>query len=164
VRHRRDEGVTSPGIIGDVAPAGTAIAERFAQRRNMNPKGGLFDDRVGPNPRDQLFFRDCIAGALDEGDQNVERAAPEAQGLPVLEHPALRGDEPERSEGEDFFIHRGFAPRGFRNWYRPWRTFATPPVGIATRGVPLTSPHLAVASVHRRPSAANREAHAANIA
>ena len=68
-------------MVGDVALAGTAIAERFAQRRNMDPEGGLFDDRVAPCPGDQLFFRDRLAGALDERNQNVERSAPEAQGF-----------------------------------------------------------------------------------
>src|ERR1700758_5029629 len=83
-RHWCDKGVTSPGLVGDVALAGTAITERFAQRRNMDPEGGLFDDRVRSSPRDQLFFRDRLAGALDERNQNVEGSAPEAQGFPVL--------------------------------------------------------------------------------
>jgi hypothetical protein len=76
-------------MVGDVALAGAAIAERFAQSRNMDPKGGLFDDRIGPCPGDQLFFRDCLASALDERNQNVECSAPEAQRLPVLEKYAL---------------------------------------------------------------------------
>jgi hypothetical protein len=42
----------------------TTIAERLAQHRDMDPEGGLFEDRVGPRPRDQLFFRNRVAGAL----------------------------------------------------------------------------------------------------
>jgi len=55
--------------------------------------------------------------------------APEARPFPVLEERAPRGDQPVRSEGEGcYFIHRAIAPNGSRNWYRPWRTFASPPV------------------------------------
>ena len=126
-RHRCDKGVTSAREVGDVALAGAAIAERFAQRRNMDPEGGLFDDRVRPSPGDQLLFRDRLAGALDERNQNIERTAPEAQRFPVLEEHALSRDQPERSEGEDFFIHRAIVLRASRNSYRPWRIFASPP-------------------------------------
>ena len=71
-------------------------------RHNMDPEGGLFDDRVGPRPGDQLFFRDRLAGALDQRDENIEGAAAEPQGFLVLEKRALGGDQPEGSEGEDF--------------------------------------------------------------
>ena len=93
-------------MVGDVARAVTAMAERFAQRRNMDPESGLFDDRVGPSPGNQLFFGDRLAGALDQRNQNIERTASETQRFPVLEERALSRDQPERSEGEDFFIHR----------------------------------------------------------
>jgi len=98
-------------VVGDVAPAGPAIAERFAQRRNMDPEGGLFDDRVGPSPRDQLFFGDRLAGALEERSQNIERTAADAHRFPLLGQHAPGGDQPERSEGEDLFIHRGIRPQ-----------------------------------------------------
>jgi hypothetical protein len=84
-----------------------AIAERFAQRHNMDPEGGLFDDRAGPRPRDQLFFGDRLAGAFDERNQNIERAATDPQGLAILEKDAPSGGQPKRPEGEDVFIHRG---------------------------------------------------------
>ena len=113
-RHRRDKSVASAREVGDVALAGTAIPERFAQRRNMDSQGGLFDDRVGPSPGDQFLFRDRLAGALEERSQNIERAAAEAHRFPVLGQHALRGDQPERSEGEDFSIH----PE-----HRPWRRY-----------------------------------------
>jgi hypothetical protein len=73
----------------------------------MDPESGLLDDRVRPSPRNQLLFRDRLARALDQRNQNIERAAAEAQRLPVLRKHPLRRDQTERSEGEDFFIHRG---------------------------------------------------------
>jgi len=113
----------SAGEVGDVALAGTAIAERFAQRRNMDPEGGLFDDRARPRPGDRLLFRDRLAGALGERRQNVKRASAEAHRFPVLRQHALRGDQPERSEGEDLFIHRAIASAPYmgcttvRGWF-----------------------------------------------
>ena len=76
----------------------------------MGPERGLIDEGVGPRPRDQLLFRDRLAGALGQRNQDLERAAAEAQRFPVLGEHALSGDQPERSEGEDFFIHRGGVP------------------------------------------------------
>src|SRR5207237_5150918 len=72
----------------------------------MDPECGLFDDRFRPGPGNELLFRDRLAGTLDERDQNIERAAAEAQRFSVLEEDALSGDQTERSEGEGFFIHR----------------------------------------------------------
>jgi hypothetical protein len=113
-------------MVSDVTSAGTAIAKRFAQRRNVHPEGGLFNDSVGPSPRDQLLFRDCIAGALGQRSQNIERATAEAHRFPVYGQHPLGGDQPERSEGEDFFIHRGIVLRGFFDSYRLRTTFASP--------------------------------------
>jgi hypothetical protein len=73
----------------------------------MNPQGAVVDDRIGPDVGDQLFLGDRFAGVLDQFGQNVERTTAEAQRLPIVEQRSLRRDQPERSEGEDFFIHRG---------------------------------------------------------
>jgi hypothetical protein len=112
---------------------------RSAATWTLDPEGGLFDDRTGPRTGDQLFFCDRLAGALDERNQNVERSAADARRVPVLEKRALRRDQPERSEGEDLFIHRGSVLSGVHNWQRSWRIFASSPVAArrpaATRDV-----------------------------
>jgi len=82
--HRCDEGVTSARVVNNVALAGTTIGECFAQLRNVDPEGSLFDDRVGPSPCDELLLRDCLAGALNQRTHDVKRSATEAQGFPVL--------------------------------------------------------------------------------
>jgi hypothetical protein len=76
------------------------------------------NDRARPSPRHQPFFRDRLAGALGQRSQNIKRAAPEAQEFPVLGQHALRGDQPERPEGEDFFIHRAIVSRALRLFLR----------------------------------------------
>ena len=75
------------------------MAKRFPQCRNVDPESGLFDDGVGPTPRDQLFFRDCLAGALGQRCQNIKRATTDAHRFPVLGQRALSGAQPKRSEG-----------------------------------------------------------------
>ena len=76
----------------------------------MDPQGAVIDDRIGPGVGDQLILGDCLAGVLDQCDQNVERTTTEAQRLPVVEQYSLRRDQPERSEGEGLFIHRENRP------------------------------------------------------
>jgi hypothetical protein len=71
-------------MVDYVALAGTAIAKCFAQRRDMDPEGGLFDDRAWPSPCNQLLFGDRLAGPFDQRNQDLKRAAPEAQWFPVL--------------------------------------------------------------------------------
>jgi hypothetical protein len=93
--YRCDKGVTSAGVVRDIAPAGAVIAERLAQRRNMDPQGTVIDDSIGPGVGDQLFLGDRFAGVLDQCDQNVERTTTEAQRLPVVKQHSLRSDQPE---------------------------------------------------------------------
>ena len=104
--HRCHKGVTSAGIVGDVPPARAAVAKRFAQRRDMDPECTVVDDRIGPRAGDEPILVDRLAGAFDQRDQNIESAATEAQRFVVIEQQSLRGDQPERSEGEGLFIHR----------------------------------------------------------
>ena len=114
-RHGRDKSVAPAGVVGDVAPARSAIPKRLAQRSDMDPQGAVIDNRIGPGVGDQLFFGDRFAGVLDQCDQNVERAITEAQRLPVVVQHSVRRDQPERSEDEGFVIHGGavLSARGF---------------------------------------------------
>ena len=61
--------------------------------------------------------RDRLAGALSERNQEIKRPAAKAQGFPILGQHALGGDEPERSEDEDFFIHRGIVLKALHKSY-----------------------------------------------
>jgi hypothetical protein len=132
-RHGRDKSVAPAGVVGDVAPARAAIAERLAQRCDMDPQGAVIDDRVGPGVSDQLFLGYRFAGALDQCDQNVERTTTEAHSLSVVEQNSLRRNQPERSEGEGLFIHRE---------NRPWeRLLILNTRALATRSESLALAH-----------------------
>jgi hypothetical protein len=60
----------------------------------MNPQSRFVDDRIGPGAGDDLGLADRFAGAFDQRNEDIQRAAAEAQRLPVLEQQALRGDQP----------------------------------------------------------------------
>jgi hypothetical protein len=57
--------------------------------------GLLVNERVGPDPRHQLVLADHFAGALDEGNQDIESAASDANGLVALEQEPLSREQPE---------------------------------------------------------------------
>src|SRR5437868_4520902 len=78
----------------------------------MNPQRALVDNCIGPGASYEFFLADRLAGAFDQRDQDIQRAAAETQRLPVVEQHPLR-DKAERSEGEGFFIHREIALKGF---------------------------------------------------
>ena len=103
-RHRCDKAVAAARNVGDVARARAVIAERFAQRRDMDPQRALVDDRVGPGTGDELLFWERLARAFDQRDQNVECAAAEAQRLPFAEQHSLRWGQSERPEDEGLVI------------------------------------------------------------
>ena len=85
-RYPRDKAVPAAGVICDVAPAGAAIAERLAQRRDMDPEGGLFDNRVPAMPRAMSCSFEIVSPARSTSATKIsERAAAEAQRFAVLE-------------------------------------------------------------------------------
>ena len=74
-RHRRDKAVAPAWDVGDVALARLAVTERLAQRGDMNPQAPLVDDRVWPGARDQQILVNCLAGALNKRDENIQGSA-----------------------------------------------------------------------------------------
>jgi hypothetical protein len=88
----RDKAIAAASDIGDEAVAAPAVAQRLAQRGNMDPQRAFVDDGVGPSAGDQLILVNCVAGALNERDKDVQGAAAEAQRFHVLEQLALSGD------------------------------------------------------------------------
>src|SRR6187402_3547609 len=55
----------------------------------MNPERSLIHDRIRPGASDELFLGDNLAGALDQGDQNIECAAAKANRLLIFQQQAL---------------------------------------------------------------------------
>jgi hypothetical protein len=46
--------------------------------RSADPQRAFVDDRVGPSAGDQLILVNCIAGALNERDEDIQGPAAEA--------------------------------------------------------------------------------------
>jgi hypothetical protein len=70
-RHFADEAVSGAGDSLDVSPPVQSVAQRFAERRDMNGKNALFDERVGPDLREQFRFCNQPPGVTKERDQYV---------------------------------------------------------------------------------------------
>jgi len=68
---------------------GAAITQRSAQQADLEFEIALLHRRVGPCAGDQLLPADHLARALCKGDQDVESAAAETNGLVTLEQQPL---------------------------------------------------------------------------
>jgi len=73
-RDRRDETVTATRQGRDVARAALAIAQRFAQARDMKAQAAFFDNDVRPDLRQQILLADDLVGLGQQRNQNVEAA------------------------------------------------------------------------------------------
>ncbi len=81
---RSDKAIAATGHIQDIAGRLAGIAERLAQRCDMEAQTALVDIHVGPDALDQLPLVDHFTGALGKQDQNIERAAADVKRRPLL--------------------------------------------------------------------------------
>jgi hypothetical protein len=94
-RNARDETITIP-----------PVAQRFAQRRDMDAQGTLVDKRVGPDAVDQLVLQDGFAGTFNQGDQDLERPTTQPYRALLLEQQVFRRMKPKWPKDEDRVVHR----------------------------------------------------------
>jgi hypothetical protein len=85
----RHEAVSAPGNRCYVVFIRLSVAERLSKGGNVHAQVTLFDCRVGPNPSDQLFLCDQLTGALDQDNQDVERATAKPEQLVTFEQKVL---------------------------------------------------------------------------
>src|SRR5712692_109910 len=74
-RRRRNEAITAARHSRKIALAAFAAVEGFAQRRDMDPKGDLFDEYPWPNLGDQLPLADQFTRMLDQNEQDIKHTA-----------------------------------------------------------------------------------------
>ncbi|MEY9705613.1 hypothetical protein ABIF50_008175 [Bradyrhizobium diazoefficiens] len=72
---RRDEAIAAAGHIDHITGRLAGIAERLAQRCDMEAQAALVDIDVGPDALDQLSLVDDFTGAPGQEDEDIERAA-----------------------------------------------------------------------------------------
>jgi hypothetical protein len=68
----------------------------------MNAKTDVFDKNVRPNLRDQLLLANDFARSVSQSEQDVERAAADLDDLSVPHQQALRREELECSNVDNF--------------------------------------------------------------
>ena len=67
----------------------------------MNRDIGLDHGRARPNAPDQFFLGDQLAMTFDEGDKNIEGAAPEPNRLVRLQEEALHWQQAKGAKHDD---------------------------------------------------------------
>jgi hypothetical protein len=88
---RRDEAIAAAGHIDDITGRLAGIAERLAQRCDMEAQAALVDIDVGPDALDQLSLVDDFTGAPGQEDEDIERAAADMKRRALLlQEPGLR--------------------------------------------------------------------------
>jgi len=97
-RNRRHETIATFRDSGYVAGAGPTITERLPQRSDLCPEIALVDDGVGPGARNQLVLADELTRAVDQGDQDVERATADTKRLVGLKQQLPCGHHAKRPE------------------------------------------------------------------
>ncbi|HWZ88272.1 MAG TPA: hypothetical protein VNW92_05460 [Polyangiaceae bacterium] len=94
----RDEAVTTPRNVLDVAGTSLAVAEDATKSRDLDPKVYVFDGGVGPNESEKLFLGNELARSADEGVQYLKGPTPETNGLVSIEKRKVRRNQAERPE------------------------------------------------------------------
>src|SRR5580704_17929483 len=82
---RRHKAIAAPGDRGNVSDAGFPIRQRATERANMDFEIGFVDEDMGPGSRDQLRFAHRLARTFDEGDQEIESAIANTDGIVAFE-------------------------------------------------------------------------------
>jgi hypothetical protein len=100
---RCNKAIAPSGNVGDVAPR-LAIAERFSERGNMDPKTGLLDNDVRPDPLDQVSVANDLPCAVDQSNQDVESTAAQRHRLTLVHQQSLGGDQAKRAKLEYFSV------------------------------------------------------------
>jgi hypothetical protein len=95
----RDEPIASAGHGGDVLGRLRIVVERAAQGGDMDLEIALDHRRGGPGLFQQFLLAEHLAGTLDEGGQQVQGPAPDANGLAVLQQQLTARDEHVFAEG-----------------------------------------------------------------
>src|SRR5262249_21429492 len=82
------------------------VTQGLTQRRKLHTEPALLELRTEPDAVAQLILGDRFARAVDQGDQDIERATAESNRLAFLEQQPFRRDQSKRHECEDHVIHR----------------------------------------------------------
>jgi hypothetical protein len=69
------ETITPTGDVDNISGAGRMLAERIAERIDVNPQTAFFYGNARPDAFEKVMFADGFAGLLGEDAQNIERAS-----------------------------------------------------------------------------------------
>jgi hypothetical protein len=79
-----------------------AIAERPAQRRDVNSEARFFDKGIGPDAGEQLLLAQHLAWLLHQRDQDIAGAATQSDGRVALQQLTSADKQTKRAERHNF--------------------------------------------------------------
>ncbi len=85
--------------------AALTVAECATQSADLNLQIRIFDEHFRPDPGYQILLTDHLAGALDQGSEDVKGAAAEPHRVIALEQEPLRSKEPKRAKRDCASVH-----------------------------------------------------------
>ncbi len=94
----RDEAIAAAWTVDDVLVGGFVLAQRAAQRGDLNREVRIDDMRIRPGELDELVLSDKLAGMLNECDQYLDGLAAQADDAVALEQRPLGGRQAKRPE------------------------------------------------------------------
>ena len=97
-RDRGDKAIAAPGDRRQVAIAAAAVAQRPPQPGDLDLEVAVLDEGVRPDPRHELALADQLAGALDQGDQDLQGAAAQTHRPAGLQQQPSRREQVKRAE------------------------------------------------------------------
>ena len=97
--HRGDEAIAATRDVDDVSRHVARVAERTTQRRDVDAQVALLDVGLRPGAGEQVVLADQLSGAPDQGRENGQGTAADAD-RPAVESEGLPGERqferPER--------------------------------------------------------------------
>jgi hypothetical protein len=105
-----DEAVSALGDGLDVEGAVAVVAEESAEAEDVLGERGFFDERVGPDGFEELFFGDEASVTADEGTESVESFGSERERFAFREKLVLGRVQLEGAESvttQCFLGHNG---------------------------------------------------------
>ena len=105
-RHLADKGIATSGNVGDIASAVLAVTQRFAQCGDLCAQGYVLDEGVWPCPRTERLLADRLPRLLEQRDQQITCAVPDAYRRFTLEQELARREQAKRTKREPGLMRR----------------------------------------------------------
>ena len=100
------EPVPAPWHCDDAGGRRWSCRKRLAQRQNLCAQIAFFDNKIGPDPSNQLVFADNASGVFDQHPQYLKRSRTQRHRFIAAKQQLLFHEQSEWRKGDDRLVHR----------------------------------------------------------